>query len=158
MSNIEVKEEFKYRLEKALAIRGMRPKDLAVKSGISESTISQYRSGYAKPKEKKLALIASVLNVNPTWLMGLDVPMEQYPVDYITNEGLVLHKEPPKFDFDRLEFILNEYKKSKDKTILTANVDNDLIKAIELFGLYENSSPEVRNAVEVILRSAQQKP
>jgi transcriptional regulator with XRE-family HTH domain len=73
---IELKEDFNKRLDYAMAVRGMRPVDLAMLTDISESTISQYRSGYAKPKEKKLALIANALNVDPSWLMGMDVPME----------------------------------------------------------------------------------
>lgn len=69
-------EDFKTRLNKALAIRELRPVELAAQTGISESTISQYRSGYAKPKADKLSIISDALDVNPAWLMGLDVPME----------------------------------------------------------------------------------
>ena len=72
----ERKQAFKDRLDMALAIREMRPKDLSIRTGLSEATISQYRSGYTEPKTDKLALISRVLNVNPTWLMGLDVPIE----------------------------------------------------------------------------------
>lgn len=68
--------EFKDRLEEALNIRNVSPAELSKKTKISESTISQYRSGYAKPKDKKLVILSNALNVNPTWLMGLDVPME----------------------------------------------------------------------------------
>ena len=67
---------FRKRFIEAMEIRGIKAADLSRKTGISESTISQYRSGYAEPKEKKLALIADVLSVNPTWLMGLNVSME----------------------------------------------------------------------------------
>ena len=70
------KQEFRQRLDMALSLREMRPKDLATRTGLSESTISQYRSGFTEPKTDRLALIARVLNVNPTWLMGLDVPVE----------------------------------------------------------------------------------
>lgn len=69
-------DEFKDRLNKAMAIRNIRAVDITLSTGISEATISQYRSGYAKPKADKLELLANRLNVNPTWLMGLDVPME----------------------------------------------------------------------------------
>ena len=69
-------EEFKDRLNKALELRDMRAVDITAKTGISEATISQYRSGYAKPKSDKLQLLSDALDVNPTWLMGLDVPME----------------------------------------------------------------------------------
>ena len=78
---IEKVETFKKRLEIALLARHMRPVDLAKKTGISESTISQYRSGYAEPKEERLALIANALRVNPTWLMGLNVPSDISNVD-----------------------------------------------------------------------------
>lgn len=74
---IEIVEEFRTRLNKALSIREMKPVDLAKKCGISESTISQYRSGYAKPKDQRLALIANALGVQPAWLMGMDVPMTE---------------------------------------------------------------------------------
>ena len=73
---IELNDEFHNRLETALSGRNMKPVDLAQRTKISEATISQYRSGYAKPKDKRLALIASVLRVNPAWLMGMNVPMD----------------------------------------------------------------------------------
>lgn len=73
---IEVKQDFRTRLETAMTLRGIRPVDLSKATNIPEATISQYRSGYAKPKEKRLAIIADALRVDPSWLMGLDVPME----------------------------------------------------------------------------------
>lgn len=83
---VEVKEEFRYRLIKAMDREGIRAADLARKTGLLESTISQYRSGYAKPKEERLAMLANALHVNPVWLMGLDVPMDVQtnapPTDY----------------------------------------------------------------------------
>lgn len=75
---LEVKEEFRQRLEKALADAGMRPSELAERTGISQSTISQYRSGYSKPKSDRLQKIAGVLGVDPAWLMGLDVQKTLY--------------------------------------------------------------------------------
>lgn len=81
---IEVQEKFKVRLQKALNARNMKPIDLANRTGLSESTISQYRSGYTEPKARRLSLIADALGVSPTWLMGLAVPME--PDDVQTRE------------------------------------------------------------------------
>lgn len=71
---IKRSESFKDRLEKALEKRQMKPVDLAQKTGLSQATISQYRSGYAVPKIDRTAVIAAALNVNPAWLMGIDVP------------------------------------------------------------------------------------
>lgn len=72
---VEIKEEFRVRFQKALDFYGLKPIDIAKRTGISEATISQYRSGYSKPKEKRLVIIAAALGVNPAWLMGLEVPM-----------------------------------------------------------------------------------
>ena len=76
---LELKEDFRTRFEKALAFADMKPVDLARATGISEATISQYRSGYSAPKQKRLALIAEKLGVDPAWLLGLDVPMIRDP-------------------------------------------------------------------------------
>lgn len=72
----QIVEDFRFRLEKALTAREVKPIELAEKTGISQSAISQYRSGYIKPKDKRLVKIAEALSVNPSWLMDLDVPME----------------------------------------------------------------------------------
>ena len=78
---LKIEQPFKDRLEQALAMRDMKPVDLARKTGIAPSTISQYRSGYSKPKDHRLVLIANALNVDPTWLMGIDVPIETESID-----------------------------------------------------------------------------
>lgn len=76
---IEIVAEFKDRLDEAMARKDMKPVELSKLTGISEQTISQYRSGYSKPKKERLALIANILGVNPTWLMGLNVDMFPMP-------------------------------------------------------------------------------
>ena len=113
---VEIKEEFKYRLDTALAASNMKPIDLAHKTGLSEATISQYRSGYSKPKDKRLVQIANALNVNPSWLMGLDVPMN------IADTG----NTPKNLDMDR---------------------------ALEFYAKYEKAPPEIRTAIETMLKS-----
>lgn len=86
---VEIKESFKTRLEKALEYRQVKPVDLSRVTGISESTISQYRSGYSKPKDERLVIIANALHVDPAWLMGIDVPMvkKSFVPDVAAGEG-----------------------------------------------------------------------
>lgn len=115
-------DEFKNRLNRALSTRDVKPVQLAAQTGISESTISQYRSGYAKPKADKLSRIADALDVNPAWLMGLDVPME------IDIEGLI---HPNEYGIIRMDYdngrhyiglspieeqIVKHYRTADDKT------------------------------------------
>ena len=41
---------------------------------VSKSNLSQYLSGRSVPNQWKLTVLASALNVDEGWLMGLDVP------------------------------------------------------------------------------------
>lgn len=70
-------DEIKNRLRKALTIRQMSPAELSEKTGISKSSISQYMSGYANPKNDRIYLISKALNVNEAWIMGFDAPMDR---------------------------------------------------------------------------------
>lgn len=76
--------DLKNRLTKALSIRNMKPLELSIKTNIPKSSISQYMSGYTKPKDERIYAIAKALDVSEAWLMGFDVPMER-DVKYTTN-------------------------------------------------------------------------
>lgn len=43
---------------------------------IQKSDLSQYISGKVEPRQDKLSILATALNVSEAWLMGFDVPME----------------------------------------------------------------------------------
>ena len=63
------------RLADAMNMKKMSAKELSDKSGVSESSISQYLHGLFAPRNRTAAKLASVLEVNPMWLMGFDVDM-----------------------------------------------------------------------------------
>ena len=67
--------EIKDRIIEALKYNRMTAKELSDKKGIPKSSISQYMSGYAKPKQDRIYLIAKALHVDEAWLIGYDVPM-----------------------------------------------------------------------------------
>lgn len=73
-------ETLKDRLRIALSKRNITQQDLSDKTGIPKSSISQYISGYAKPKDDRIYAISVALNINEAWLLGYDVPMERSPV------------------------------------------------------------------------------
>ena len=66
---------FAQRLKEALKNRGMRPSTLAYRLELDRSTISNYMNGKYRPKREMHERIAEILNVNPDWLAGDDVPM-----------------------------------------------------------------------------------
>ena len=65
------------RLSIALSNANMKPQELANRSEVNKASISQYINGSHKPSNISAGKIASVLQVNPLWLMGFDVPMTE---------------------------------------------------------------------------------
>ena len=86
-------ELLKNRLKKALSERGFTQQDLADKTGISKSSISQYLSGYAKPKDDRVYAISLALDINEAWLLGYDVPMERGVTDNDTPDPYYIDPE-----------------------------------------------------------------
>lgn len=72
-----MKEKFSTRLARALTLKNIKPVELAEKTGLPKSGISQYLKDICVPKEKNIVKIADVLNVNKDWLMGYDVPIDR---------------------------------------------------------------------------------
>ena len=137
------------RLREAMSDMGITQQELADKTQIGKSSISHYVNGNNEPGNKSAYKLAEVLNVNPAWLMGLDVPKESMEslqskmtktrLDYLTTDE--------SSELSKLETEFNSLKADYDK----------LKKAIELFGLYENATPEAKELVESFLKSSQDK-
>ena len=126
----KVVANFNDRLNEALEKRDIRAVDLAKRIDISEATMSQYRSGYAKPKYDRIVRIADALDVNLTWLMGGDVPMEKNrgPIDieFLNNSGIggqVNHQDAT--DYQRM---------------------------MALYQAYQHALPQIREAVDSLLK------
>lgn len=64
---------------------------------ISKSDLSQYVSGRTEPGQKKLFILGKALNLNPSWLMGLDVPKEaeEIEIQHLTNIIPIKTKKVP---------------------------------------------------------------
>lgn len=124
-------EDFKDRLNKALSIRDIKPIELSEKTGISESTISQYRSGYAKPKEERLAIIANALDVNPAWLMGLDVAMNIETDNFVALDSI-------------------------DPAVIEQELETR--NFTEFIQAYSKASPDVQKAIRLILKVDEHDP
>jgi transcriptional regulator with XRE-family HTH domain len=44
---------------------------------LGKNDLSQYVSGKTEPGQRKLFILGKALGVNPSWLLGLDVPKEE---------------------------------------------------------------------------------
>ena len=90
----------------------MKPIDLARKLGINRAVISQYLSGRYAPNLNRLYDIAKVLNVNETYLLGLDVEIED-----VDDEIINLYRYNMKF--------LTSKDKSEIKSFIIEKVKNN---------------------------------
>lgn len=74
------------RLKKIMEETGLRQIDILKRAEpyckqhgvkLNKSDISQYVSGKVEPSQDKLYILGLALNVQESWLMGLDVPMKR---------------------------------------------------------------------------------
>ena len=65
------------RLKQALELRNMTAAELSRRTNITTASISHYINGRYTPKQDKIYQLSQALNVNPSWLMGLDVSINE---------------------------------------------------------------------------------
>lgn len=67
---------FATRLKIAMQARNFSGRKLCEAINVHKSTISNYLNEICEPKQDRLITIAKALKVNPEWLAGEEVPME----------------------------------------------------------------------------------
>lgn len=70
-------DDIKDRIKEAMCSQGITAIELSRRTGIPKSSISQYLSGFTKPRANRICSIAKALNVSEVWLMGYDVEKER---------------------------------------------------------------------------------
>ena len=63
------------RLQLAMSNANINAQELSNRSGVAKASISQYVNGSHKPSNISSGKLANILDVDPLWLMGFDVPM-----------------------------------------------------------------------------------
>lgn len=139
-------EETAKRIREAMSDMGITQQELADRSHIGKSSISHYVNGSNEPGNKSAYMLAKVLNVNPAWLMGLDVPKYESRSD-----------DEIAYFFD--ELIKNDSNNQKDieevREILQKADASKATKAIKMYDLYLNAPAHIRSAVESLLKGSQ---
>lgn len=68
------------RIVEILDYFGISQTELCKRTGIQKSALSNYLNGDREPRQNQISLIADPFGINPTWLMGYDVPNPANPV------------------------------------------------------------------------------
>lgn len=77
----EPKSSFKERIKELMDKEQVSQKEICEKADISQSSLSLYASGKRNPKQNTIYKIADSFSVNPSWLIGYDVPMYATPTE-----------------------------------------------------------------------------
>ena len=92
-----MKTEFSKRLKTAMKQNGISQSDLSFKTGIAPSSISDWLYGRYEPKQDKVFLLASALNVKPSYLLGFtpdEVPSDNNnELDSLSKKLVKIRKE-----------------------------------------------------------------
>ena len=114
------------RLSMALNNANMKPQELADKSGVSKSSISQYINGSHAPSNISSGKMAKILNVNPLWLMGFDVTPDYIIFDE-SNNPILIETKPINRDIhsqsDIYKLLVNYYGSAAECMIMFSKLD-----------------------------------
>ena len=86
---------FATRLALAMQKRECSGRKLCEMINVHKSTISNYLNEVCEPKQDRLITIAKALRVNPEWLAGEEVPMENNPT-YESIVGIIKNLDEAK--------------------------------------------------------------
>lgn len=113
-------DTFANRLKKALDNSGMSQTQLAEKTKIDKSLISNYLSGNYNAKQDKLTILAEALNTNEVWLMGYDVSKDPNGNQQLEKPVKKHNKSSEEYEilFDKYKDVLTESDKAIIKTII----------------------------------------
>ena len=85
------------RIFEKLAERNMTQKDFSEKTGIPQTTVSDWKKKKTNPTAEKIMIICKVLDITPEWLLsGVEIhgsrsnPQDWYVVDSETDAGQLL--------------------------------------------------------------------
>lgn len=86
---MELTQTISKRLTEAMNLRGFTIAELSRRTKIDTGTITHYKKGDYLPKQDKIYIMAVALDVSPSWLMGLDVPMQANPAPVQSPDDLL---------------------------------------------------------------------
>ena len=127
------------RIKELLSELGVSQIEFCNKTGIKPSALSNYLNNNRVPRQDAISRIADAYNINPTWIMGYDVP-KQYDI------ATLMHFSEE--DENKKDHI--EYYGQKDRVMLYAILikiadrctPEQIKQIIEMLKLYANANKD----------------
>lgn len=136
----------KHRLKELLNESGDTQNEMARKTGLTKSAISNYINGTREPRQDAILKISNTYNVNPAWLMGCDVPKHE---DSRSDEDIKEFFELLKADSPDKESI------AEARKIIEMATDSKNTKAMKMYDSFLNAPAHIQSAVESLLKGSQ---
>ncbi|MDB7040477.1 helix-turn-helix domain-containing protein [Erysipelatoclostridium ramosum] len=121
--------KFAHRLKQSMKAKELRQVDLVERTKISKASISQYLSGDFCPKNEYLISLAKVLEVDPLWLSGIDLPESE-------DDLAKLSQKSAENIAKRIELVKKIYFKLDDLTVEGLNFIDDCIDLLHYRNTY----------------------
>lgn len=146
------------RFEELMKANKLRIADVARETGISYSTFTDWKAGRYRPKIEKINAIANFFGVSPSYLLGrTDDPhrKEEKRTIYINTDIIARAVEQA---IERGEIVLPEEESTDNPNdaFFESLSDEQKEEITRLYQKYQNASPEVRSAVELLLKAQSQ--
>lgn len=138
----------KERLFELMNVYNLNQTEFCKKTGIQKSALSNYLNGDRVPRQDQLSLIADAFNVDPAWLMGYDVPMYFRPLMKAYERGNLVNSITDN-EIDILK---------KLRALEAAYSPEQIERGLEFISLYQNAIPEIRAAVDGLLKPQRHDP
>ena len=145
------------RIELLMNERNLRISDVAKGSGVSYSTLTDWKSGRYVPKRDKIEKIADFFGVIPDFIEGKTERREKIHVNVNHSESSRKSIKEQIADISEAVYqqFLNEHPEYLEQTSPSPYDDEEIQKAISLYELYQSASPEVRAAIAALLKLPQ---
>ena len=81
-----------HRIQELMEMHNLSQQEFAARCGLNKGVVSLYVNGKREPRQDKLYVISKTFDVDPAWLMGLDVPIRNHKIqkikeDYLSEAG-----------------------------------------------------------------------
>lgn len=123
--------EFRERLVKTIKEKGLNESRLAKKTGISPSTIANYRNGITQPDKTKLKIICQELGVSMKWMLT-----------GIEDENMTSENNPG-------------YQKADQIILSDSGIEAMYSLALEMHGLKDTLKESIKEIVKEVQKEAQ---
>lgn len=126
---------------------------------LNSNDLSQYVTGKVEPRQNKVYILSEALKVNPAWLMGYDVPMNDEEEEMRANFSLALYELLRYCQLDRKklgELIgVNENRINEFIHQISLPTDEELDKIVDIFALSNKTELYDGTAIKKIINQYQ---